>query len=209
MLAYASHTNSSRNLEKLREYGWRLLRTPFTTGKSNHGFRYGLDNGAWHAHQAGEPFDQMAFERLLSDYGDGSDWIVSPDIVCGGVESLEMSVSWIPRLQKYGVPILIPVQDGMVASDLREHLSESVGIFVGGSTEFKEGTAALWGKLARERRAYLHVGRVNTVRRIAICGAAGADSFDGSGASKFSSTVRRLSIAARQRDLFSPKGSGV
>jgi len=199
---YASHTNSSRNIEELRKWGWRLLRTPFTTGRSNHGFGYALDNGAWRAHQRGEPFDVDSFERMISDWIGGADWIVAPDIVSGGLRSLELSLSWIERLIALGSMVLIPVQDGMNVEDVRPILSSRIGIFVGGSTEFKEGTCSEWGKLAREMGCYLHVGRVNTARRIAICIEAGADSMDGSGASKFSCVVRGLTMATRQTDIF-------
>ena len=204
MIPYASHTNGARNLAELRRYGWRLLRTPFTTGKTNHGFGYALDNGAWRAHQQEIPFDESAFVDMLGKHAAGADWIVSPDIVSGGMESLAFSLSWLDRLRAYGQTILIPVQDGMSEHDVYPHIGPRIGIFVGGSTEFKESTAAIWGRLASECSCLMHVGRVNSARRIAICGAAGATSFDGSGASKFSVVVRGLTMAAKQADLFAP-----
>jgi len=208
MIPYASHTNGARNLDELRRYGWHLLRTPFTTGESNHGFRYALDNGAWRAHQRGEAFDAEAFESCLKMHGRGAEWIAVPDIVCGGLESLDFSLSWIGRLRKYERLLLICVQDGMEDHHLEPLIGPGVGIFVGGSTEFKESSSPRWGRLAHRAGAYLHVGRVNTVRRISICAEAGADSFDGSGASKFSVTVRRLTMASKQGGLFSPANVG-
>ena len=204
MIPYASHTNGARNLAELRRYGWRLLRTPFTTGKTNHGFSYALDNGAWRAHQQDIPFDEPAFVDMLGKHAAGSDWIVSPDIVCGGMDSLECSLSWLPRLEIYGRRILIPVQDDMTDEHIMPLVGDGVGIFVGGSTEFKERSLPMWGRVSHETGCILHVGRVNSCRRIALCGAAGATSFDGSGASKFSVTVRKLTFAAMQDDMFSP-----
>jgi len=202
MQPYASHTNGDRNLAELRKYGWHLLRTPFTTGSSNHGFRYAIDNGAWRAYQQGLDFDAVAFQECLSEHASDAEFIVVPDIVCGGLASLEFSREWMSRLKRFGRRLLVPVQDGMKVGDLSDMVSNSVGIFVGGSTEFKEGTASMWGRLCRSKGAYLHVGRVNTCRRIAICAEASADSFDGTSATVFSKNVRKLTMASRQREIF-------
>ncbi len=59
-----------------------------------------------------------------------------------------------------------------------------------------------WGQLARRRNCHLHVGRVNSARRIAICAAAGATSYDGSSASRFATSLPPLDKATRQPDLF-------
>lgn len=198
MIAYASRTGTKRNLDALAQAGWRL----FVSAKGvlrTEGFPYALDNGAWWAHQAGKPFDEAAFLRAYELLGAGADFVVLPDIVAGGLRSLEVSVSWIGRL---GGMLMLPVQDGMTAADVAPHICDRVGIFVGGTTEWKEGTMAMWGRCARSRGAKMHVGRVNTVRRVALCAAAGADSFDGSGPSRFQVELRRLDNARRQPDLF-------
>lgn len=59
-----------------------------------------------------------------------------------------------------------------------------------------------WGALARDTGCYLHVARVNTVRRVRLCDAAGADSFDGSSVTRFACNLPRLDFARRGRDLF-------
>jgi hypothetical protein len=64
----------------------------------------------------------------------------------------------------------------------------------------------MWGSLARRRNCYLHVGRVNSQRRIAICAAAGADSFDGTSVTRYAVTMRPLDAARRQSDLFPASG---
>jgi hypothetical protein len=71
-------------------------------------------------------------------------------------------------------------------------------------SEWKEATMALWGQVARSAGASMHVGRVNSARRIALCVAAGADSFDGSGASRFAVELSNLDSAMRQGDIFAP-----
>jgi len=164
------------------------------------GFRYALDNGAWTAFQSGEEFDEAAFGLAVDRLGGGADWIVVPDIVAGGMRSLDYSLSWLPRLRGVA-PLLLAVQDGMTPADIRPLVGE-LGIFVGGTTDWKELTLPLWGALARDTGAHLHVGRVNSSRRISLCAAAGADSIDGTSATRFSVTTPRLDAARRQPDLF-------
>ncbi|WP_236078652.1 hypothetical protein [Paraburkholderia domus] len=201
MVGYASRTGTRRNLEALADADWRLL----VSAKGEHrpeGMRYAIDNGAWTAYQRGEPFDESAFLAVIEKLGEGADWIVLPDIVQGGLASLEYSLRWKERLRGMPSQLLIAVQDGMQLDDVARFLSPVVGIFIGGSTAWKEATAEAWGLLARRRNCHLHVGRVNSARRIRICAAAGADSFDGSGPSRYSNALPRLDRATRQPDLF-------
>jgi len=197
MVAYASRTGTRRNLDALRRAGWRLIVSAAGAWR-NEGFRYALDNGAWSAFVAGARFDAGRFRACVAQMGAGADWIVVPDIVCGGRESLRFSLSWLDEILMVGPPVLLAVQNGMKASDLRHHVGGRVGLFVGGDTAWKEATLPVWGRLARERTCYLHVGRVNSARRIRLCAMAGADSFDGSSASRYSKTVGALDAARRQ-----------
>lgn len=200
MIAYASRTGTRRNLAALRDAGWRILVSARGVLR-NEGFRYALDNGAWTAFTQGEPFDVAAFEKALDLMGAEADWVASPDIVGGGMRSLELSESWLPRLIDARL-VLIPVQDGLTASDVRPLLGNRVGIFLGGSTEWKLATMREWGELAREVGCYYHVARVNTRRRIEMCSEAGATSFDGSSASRFAASLPRLERARCQPSLF-------
>ena len=97
---------------------------------------------------------------------------------------------------------VIAVQNGMQPDDVRRYLNPMVGLFVGGDTAWKESTCETWGSLARRRNCYLHVGRVNSQRRIGICAAAGADSFDGTSVTRYAVTMRPLDAARRQSNLF-------
>lgn len=198
-MAYASRTGTRRNLAVLRAYGWRLIVSARGALRTE-GFGYGLDNGAWTAHQRGEPFEPAAFERAVALLGADADWIVLPDIVAGGLASLDFSLSWLPRLRGIA-PLLLAVQDGIGKSDVADLIGPDLGIFIGGSTAWKETTLPTWGQVARDRGAYLHVGRVNSARRIALCAAAGADSFDGSSVTRFAVTIGRLDAARRQPAL--------
>ena len=197
---YASRTGTRRNLKALRSAGWRLLVS--ARGVLRHeGFPYALDNGAWTAHQKGEPFDTLAFEKALAKMGAGADWVVAPDIVGGGLDSLRMSESWLPRLEWCRLTLLA-VQDGINPADVAPMLGRSLGIFVGGTTAWKLKTLPQWGKVSREQKCHLHVARVNSAKRIHLCHDAGAHSFDGSSVTRFARTLPLLNNAARQGQLF-------
>ena len=203
-MPYASRTGTRRNIEAMRHAGWRMLCEPSQLGKyagSRPPLAYALDNGAWGCFQRNVPFDAKAFDRLLDWLGHDADWIVVPDIVQGGLESLRFSLSWLDRVLSFA-PALIAVQDGMEPSDVRGLLGKRVGIFLGGSTEWKLRTMRAWGAVARERGAHFHVARVNTAKRIRLCQDAGAHSFDGTSVTRFACNLPRLDNERRQGHLF-------
>jgi hypothetical protein len=193
----------------LRRLGWRLLVSPVRL--STEGFPYGLDNGAWSAYKSGEPWDEDAFVVALETLGGDADWVVAPDIVEAGQASLTLSLRWLPVCRARARRVLIAVQDGMAPADVEPHLSDAVGIFVGGSTEWKLAHLDTWCALARKLGTWCHVGRVNTERRIRRCLAAGATSFDGSSVTRYAVTGPRLDAARRQlvmSDVLQMMGGG-
>jgi hypothetical protein len=201
VIGYASRTGTKRNLDALRSAGWRLLVSASGVHRTE-GFAYAIDNGAWSAFSQGKPWDEAAFVALLDKHGALADWVVSPDIVQGGRASLDVSLAWLPRLLDLCPRVLLAVQDGHEPSDVEHLLGDRVGIFVGGSTSWKESsTLSTWGPLARARGCWLHVGRVNTARRISICSSAGASSFDGTSVTQFSVNIRHLDAARRLGQL--------
>lgn len=202
--AYASRTGTRRNLEALGRAGWKLLCEPSQLsryGAALPPLPYAIDNGAWGCYQREVPFDAISFQTMLDRMGAGADWIVVPDIVAGGHDSLRFSMSWLDRVSRYGLPLLA-MQDGMVPEDVRRFVGPGVGIFLGGTTEWKLETMRSWGSLARRRRAHFHVARVNTARRIRLCQDAGADSFDGTSVSRFAVNLPRLDNERRQMHIF-------
>ena len=224
--AYATMTGTRRNLAALRDAGWGVLLNPYVQ-RDTKGMPYMLDNGAWTMFQidlaraAGKlPTDapdrrypeevgleeafELQFTRLCDRFGSGADYIVVPDIVASP-HSLARSLGWLEPLAVYGVPLLIPVQNGMMVEHLQPHIgvrrlwrhTVPVGLFVGGDTEWKLATMQQWCCLAREAGVPCHVGRVNTQQRIRMCLEAGATSFDGTAASRYESVLKDLDMARR------------
>jgi hypothetical protein len=164
------------------------------------GFEHALDNGAWTAFLRKEAFDVSAFERAFELFGASADFVVVPDVVANASASLSLSREWLPRLGDARL-VLVAVQDGMRFDDVADLTGSRVGVFMGGSTEWKLANVVQWGRWCRARGVYFHVGRVNTARRVALCHDAAADSFDGSSVSRFAVNLPRLERARRQPSL--------
>ena len=201
MIAYATRTGTRRNLRLLDEAGWRLLLTPDARWLGDWAGGYALDNGVWGAHQQERPWEPGPFLELLRKHGASADWAVLPDIVAGGAQSLALSVAWRDRVLAHSKQVLLAVQDGMKPADVAQHLGPRVGVFVGGSTEWKLATLRQWGEMGQRLGVWVHVGRVNTVRRILRCVRAGVASIDGTSASRYAKTLPTLDSARRQLAL--------
>lgn len=203
MVLYASATNGARNLHELQRRGFRLLFNAAHPHLWRSGWRYALDNGAWSAFTAGGAIDLDAYRSAVDELGPGADWVVLPDIVTGGAESLRLSLEWLPWVARRARRVLIAAQDGMVPDDLAPYLSERVGVAIGGSTEWKEqqlGRRA-WGEACAARGSWLHALRVNTQRRLHLAAIGGCCSVDGTSATRFSVKAAPLARSAQQEAM--------
>lgn len=196
MKYYVSRTGTKRNLTAIADAGFGILVSRAAEWRTE-GFEDWVgDNGAWADFQAGRPFDEDRYEAFLT-------WVaaqpipplflVLPDIVAGGAASLALSLRYMNRCLSTVPLVLIAVQDGMTEADLEPLVGKSVGIFLGGSTEWKLATMKAWGDFCRARGVHYHVARVNTLRRLGMAAGAHATTADGSSAARFAKTVPLLS----------------
>jgi hypothetical protein len=172
------------------------LRTPLT------GYRkdslgvipYILDNGAYTAFPA-RTFHRMAADALQDEQ---CLYIVMPDIVGDHIGTVNCFFHWMERL---GIPdgpvqdkLAFVAQNGCTVETLDDAVWDRIGcLFIGGDDEFKEGHEAF--RLIEEakiRNKWVHIGRVNTSRKIIYFHGLG-DSFDGSGIARFTE-VRKNAI---------------
>jgi hypothetical protein len=136
------------------------------------------DNRAWKDYIAGVPFGEARFRAALeNDRADPPLFVVVPDRVAGGVESLRFSLSWVDEC-KVVAPAYLVVQDGMHLRQVARVLHRFDGLFVGGTLGWKIKTAGAWVKLAHARGLPCHIGRVGTAKRVRWARRIGADSID-------------------------------
>lgn len=142
------------------------------------GVPWAIDNGAFSG------FDPDAFRRLVARAAGRPRllWVVCPDVVADAVATLEMWRVWAPILRAARVPVAFVLQDGQE----RHELPVADCYFLGGSTEWKlSESAADLAAEGRRRGKWIHMGRVNSMRRLRIAHEFGCASVDGSGYSRF------------------------
>jgi hypothetical protein len=103
---------------------------------------------------------------------------VAPDIVGNAERTRERAYPMLPRIRELGFKAALVAQDGEL-SDLI-NWGELDAIFIGGSTEWKLSQAA--GDIvaaAKREKKWVHMGRVNSFKRMRLAAALGCDSVDG------------------------------
>lgn len=148
-----------------------------------------LDAGASWAgdNDAFTGFDADAFGRMLARVA-GSPrclFVTAPDVVGDAAATLALFPRWAEVIRGQGLPVALAAQDGLTVA--MTPWDQMDALFIGGSTAWKLGPAA--AVLAREAKArglHVHMGRVNSDRRIQYARSIGVDSVDGSGYARFS-----------------------
>jgi hypothetical protein len=102
----------------------------------------------------------------------------APDVVADAAATWVRSRPVLARIRALGYPAALVAQDGLEHLDIDWTAFDA--LFLGGSTLWKLGPAA--ADLAAQARSLglrVHVGRVNSLRRLRYAAAIGADSVDG------------------------------
>lgn len=101
-----------------------------------------------------------------------------PDVVGDWEATLARSEPWIDRVKALGYPVAIVLQDGCTLDTVPWDRIDAV--FIGGTTEFKLGVIAREVTAEAKRRGlWVHMGRVNSERRLRYASHIGCDSADG------------------------------
>ena len=127
------------------------------------------------------------FINLLNDYEKipGCLWCAAPDVPKDAAATLQKFPVWQEIIRSYGYPVALVTQDGMQSEDVPWSLVDC--LFIAGSDEWRFGTPGI--ALIQEAKRLgkqIHIGRVNSIKRLRACQALGADTVDGSGYAKFS-----------------------
>jgi len=108
-------------------------------------------------------------------------FVVAPDVVGDANATWERSAPWLAKVRRAGYPVALVAQDG--AEDhaaMWDEIDAWDTVFIGGTDEWKLSTWAHEVAHAAQRSAkWVHVGRVNSWRRLARVAAWDTDSVDG------------------------------
>jgi hypothetical protein len=129
--------------------------------------RKGFDEGRWFGW-----LQQHAVHAGMCSFA------TAPDVVGDAAATLARSLPWLPKIRALGYKAAFVAQDGI------EHTvvpwDDFDCLFIGGSTEFKLGAIARrYAVEAKARDKWLHMGRVNSLKRFRYAEAIGCDSVDG------------------------------
>lgn len=146
-----------------------------------------------------------AYRRMLHELAPHAArvrWVAVPDVVGDASATLRRWRQWRPLLARLGLRAAYVAQDG--SERHAPPWDELDCLFIGGSTAWKESFhAARLCIEARARGAWVHVGRINTVRRLRHFDTL-ADSFDGAQFSRFPRTYlpRWCAIVAYRQESY-------
>lgn len=155
-----------------------MISTPAQGNPLLPGVPWVADNGCF---GKGWPGDD-AFLRWLTDYPDDDRkrclFAVAPDVVADAEATLQRSGPWLDVISGLGYPVAFVAQDGL--ENLTVPWSRFDVLFIGGSTKWKLGPeAAVLSAAAVRRGKHVHMGRVNSYRRLRYAEYIGCSSVDG------------------------------
>lgn len=173
-----------------------VLSSPRRWYRDADGLTWAADNDAYSKWDAGR------YQAMLEGISgmDGCKFVTAPDVVADADETLCRYWQWKAALDACGQPVALVAQDGLRGALVP--WDELGGLFVGGSTEWKMGDdAAALVQEARKRGLWVHMGRVNSLRRLTYAKAIGCHSVDGTSLSWFRNTY----LPQRLRDAAAPR----
>lgn len=153
-----------------------LLNTPANSYVRDPEWAWAADNGCFNARTyAG---DDRWWAWLEAQVDDRCLFATAPDVVGDATATLDRSAPWLPRIRALGVPAAFVAQDGLEHQPVPWDMFDV--LFIGGSTEWKLGPrAADLAYRARDLGKRVHLGRVNSYRRLRHASAIGAHTADG------------------------------
>lgn len=167
------------------------------------GLPWAVDNGAFSG------FDADKFTTLLDRIAGQPRllWVACPDVVADWRGTLKLFGQWHPEIYDRGLLVAYVIQDGQPRRQLP--LGHGIAaVFIGGTTAFKlSAEAEMLARAAKDAGKLVHMGRVNSRRRLWHAYQIGCDSVDGTSASMFGE--KKIPLYMRWMREFERQGSFV
>ena len=201
------------NLEVQKELhanGIGLMLTPFSQRNSKnspHQWTWAADNGCF-----AEKWDEKVWLTWLKSHASPCEALFAtvPDVVADHDKTVDRWGKYHTTVSSLGYKPAFVLQDGAALDTIPW---ETMGcLFIGGSTDFKlSDTARMFCAEAKARSIWVHMGRVNSFKRMVLAKQWGVDSVDGTylafgpdvNTPKLVSMVRRTNDAGVDVPLFS------
>lgn len=152
--------------------------TPAAGNRLEPGVRWVADNGVFGDTYPGD-VDYLAWlAKQSASAALPCDFAVAPDVVCDAAGTYERSTPMLPRIREIAGRVAYAAQNGATVEGLP--WDDFDVLFLGGDTVWKLGPAArdLTAE-AKRRDVPVHMGRVNSHRRLRYAATIGCDSVDG------------------------------
>jgi hypothetical protein len=155
-----------------------LMWTPKAYAEKQHvpGAHWAADNGCY---TLGDKFDPERWRKwLMTVDARHALFAVAPDVVGDAQATIERSRPYFTLISAAGFRIAFALQNG------QEHLpvpwDDIDAVFIGGDTEWKLSRhACALAYQAKDRGKWVHMGRVNSLKRLRRAAEMGCDSADG------------------------------
>ena len=153
--------------------------TPDMGNRIPEGQWWAMDNACF---KDPDGFDFERFERDLrrrmAYAGNRLLFVVTPDVPFDADGTIRRFHEYKDGMRSLGAPVAFVTQDGMGVEDVPWGTVD--GVFVGGDTDWKLGNeAAALTTEARTRGQWVHMGRVNSLKRMRRAAEMGCNSVDG------------------------------
>ncbi len=155
-----------------------LLDTPANSYAKAPGWLWAADNGCFNERTyVGDDAWFAWLERNAANVGTCL-FATAPDVVGDHDATLARSLPWLPRIRALGYPAAFVAQNGATATTVPWDAFDV--LFIGGDTAWKLGPAAAdLALVARRKGKRVHMGRVNSYKRLRHAAAIGCDTADG------------------------------
>ena len=139
---------------------------------------WGGDNGCFAQGDKFVPGDWLEWAAGLRRFRERCLFMVAPDVILDAEATLVRSLPFLPTIRQLGFPAAFVTQNGCRSDLVPWELTDC--LFVGGDDVWKLGEMS-WALVAEAKRRgkFVHMGRVNSFRRLKACALSGVDSADG------------------------------
>lgn len=149
--------------------------TPKQGNRLPDGVVFCADNGAY---GKGYPGDAAWWSWLQALPPERCAFAVAPDVPFDAAATLARSQPWLPRIRSLGILAAFAAQDGL--TEQTTPWDDFDVLFIGGTTEWKMGRLArALIRAAKARGKHVHMGRVNSEKRLRYAKFIGCGSADG------------------------------